>query len=45
MPPYQEVEAFPCSRENARTVVKILAKEIISRHRIPIMINTDKQHR
>lgn len=34
-------EAFPCGKENAQTVVKILAKEIIPRFGIPTVIESD----
>ncbi|KAL1256500.1 hypothetical protein QQF64_012045 [Cirrhinus molitorella] len=34
-------EAFPCGRENAQTVVKVLAKEIIPRFGIPTVIESD----
>ncbi|XP_039531160.1 uncharacterized protein LOC120481527 [Pimephales promelas] len=34
-------EAFPCGKEDAKTVVKILAKEIIPRFGIPTVIASD----
>ena len=36
------VEAFPCQRENAKVVVRILAKEIIPRYGIPNALDSDK---
>lgn len=35
-------EAFPCGKENAQTVVKILAKEIIPRFGIPTVIESER---
>ncbi|XP_048041320.1 protein NYNRIN-like [Megalobrama amblycephala] len=34
-------EAFPCGKENAQTVVKVLAKDIIPRFGIPMVIDSD----
>lgn len=34
-------EAFPCGKENAQTVVKVLTKEIIPRFGIPAVIESD----
>lgn len=36
------VEAFLCQRENAKVVVRILAKEIIPRYGVPNVIDSDK---
>ncbi|KAI5085953.1 hypothetical protein C0J45_23533, partial [Silurus meridionalis] len=36
------VEAFPCSKENARVVVQKLTTEIIPRYGIPVGIDSDK---
>ncbi|XP_053575174.1 uncharacterized protein LOC128664361 [Bombina bombina] len=36
------VEAFPTTQENARTVAKILCKEIIPRFGCPLQINSDR---
>ncbi|XP_046696840.1 uncharacterized protein LOC124380119 isoform X1 [Silurus meridionalis] len=36
------VEAFPCSKENARIVVQKLTTEIIPRYGIPVGIDSDK---
>ncbi|XP_060754491.1 protein NYNRIN-like [Neoarius graeffei] len=36
------VEAFPCSRENAKVVTRTLAKEIIPRYGVPDAIDSDK---
>ncbi|XP_046707117.1 uncharacterized protein LOC124387066 [Silurus meridionalis] len=37
------VEAFPCSKENARIVVQKLTTEIIPRYGIPVGIDSDKE--
>ncbi|KAA0723980.1 Retrovirus-related Pol polyprotein from transposon opus [Triplophysa tibetana] len=34
-------EAFPCAREDAKTVVKILTKEIVPRYGIPATLESD----
>ncbi|MGL5955346.1 MAG: DDE-type integrase/transposase/recombinase, partial [Brevinema sp.] len=36
------IEAFPCANENAKTVVRILCKEIIPRYGVPVGIDSDK---
>ncbi|XP_053347252.1 uncharacterized protein LOC128518262 [Clarias gariepinus] len=35
------VEAFPCARENAKMVTRVLAKEIIPRYGVPHAIDSD----
>ncbi|XP_060778777.1 uncharacterized protein LOC132887256 isoform X2 [Neoarius graeffei] len=36
------IEAFPCSKENARTAVNKLTQEIIPRYGLPVGIDSDK---
>ena len=36
------VEAFPCSKEDANTVIRYLTREIIPRYGIPCAIDSDK---